>query len=182
MSARKLSMIVYRLCWAAFVVLVLIQSTAELPFDQWLLWLPAGCACALAIWLGRCTAHHLRVATPAAVEVAVPVAGRWTALNSPANRVPSHGVHAFGQSYATDVIGEPEPGTRPTFRWLWPIARRNGAFPGYGAPVLAAAEGTVVRVRPEARPSQPRFAPGAAVPDAPGEPDPGHGGSRLGHR
>jgi Peptidase family M23 len=29
------------------------------------------------------------------VEVAAPVAGRWTAVNSPADKVPSHGLHAY---------------------------------------------------------------------------------------
>ncbi|MEV6397091.1 M23 family metallopeptidase [Streptomyces sp. NPDC051907] len=41
---------------------------------------------------------------PAAVEVDPPVAGRWTALNSPADKVPSHGTHAYGQAYAIDIV------------------------------------------------------------------------------
>ncbi|MBV9095093.1 MAG: M23 family peptidase, partial [Streptosporangiaceae bacterium] len=38
------------------------------------------------------------------VTVRPPVTGRWLAVNSPANRVPSHGVHAYGQGYAIDLV------------------------------------------------------------------------------
>ncbi|MFE9661756.1 peptidoglycan DD-metalloendopeptidase family protein [Streptomyces sp. NPDC005955] len=100
------------------------------------------------------------------VEVAPPVIGRWTALNSPADKVPSHGTHGYGQTYAIDVVAEPEPdripddrpadrtgdptgppaeGLRPAFNWLWPLVRRPDAFPAFGAPLLAVADGTVVR-------------------------------------
>ncbi|MFD7546258.1 M23 family metallopeptidase [Streptomyces sp. NPDC059816] len=96
------------------------------------------------------------------VEVAPPVTGRWTALNSPADKVPSHGTHGYGQTYAIDVVAEPEPdripgdrtgdptgdpteGLRPAFNWLWPLTRRPDAFPAFGAPLLAVADGTVVR-------------------------------------
>ncbi|CAM5369489.1 M23 family metallopeptidase OS=Streptomyces tendae OX=1932 GN=GUR47_22000 PE=4 SV=1 [Streptomyces tendae] len=79
------------------------------------------------------------------VEVAPPVTGRWSALNSPADRTPSHGVHAYGQTFAIDLVAEPEPGARPGFRALWPLARRSRDFPAFGAPLLAVADGTVVR-------------------------------------
>ncbi|WP_079052059.1 M23 family metallopeptidase [Streptomyces regalis] len=79
------------------------------------------------------------------VEVAPPVTGRWAALNSPADRTPSHGTHAYGQTFAIDVVAEPEPGARPGFRPLWPLARRNSAFPAFGAPLLAVADAIVVR-------------------------------------
>jgi hypothetical protein len=44
------------------------------------------------------------------IEVDAPVAGRWLAVNSPANRVPSHGLHAYGQTYAVDLVHEPRAG------------------------------------------------------------------------
>jgi murein DD-endopeptidase MepM/ murein hydrolase activator NlpD len=78
------------------------------------------------------------------VEVEPPVTGRWSALNSPADRVPSHGTHGYGQTYAIDVAAEPTEGARPAFGW-WPVARRNRDFPAFGAPLLAVADGTVVR-------------------------------------
>lgn len=85
-------------------------------------------------------------AEPVPVEIAPPVAGRWSALNSPADKVPSHGVRAYGQAYAIDVARESEERPRPAFGW-WPPTRRNGAFPSFGEPVLAVADATVVRVR-----------------------------------
>ncbi|MGY3681607.1 M23 family metallopeptidase [Streptomyces sp. TE33382] len=96
------------------------------------------------------------------------MAGRWVAVNSPADKVPSHGTHVYGQAYAIDIVAEPEGegGTsegegdasggegdasggegappRPPFRWVWPIARRNRDFPAFGAPLLAVADATVV--------------------------------------
>ncbi|WP_331771133.1 M23 family metallopeptidase (plasmid) [Embleya sp. NBC_00888] len=80
------------------------------------------------------------------VEVEAPVSGRWRALNSPADKVPSHGTRAYGQAYAIDIVAEPEGGrARPRFGW-WPVVRRSGAFPGFGLPVSAVADATVVRV------------------------------------
>jgi hypothetical protein len=82
--------------------------------------------------------------------VGTPVHGRWSAMNSPATSVPSHGTHSHGQTYAIDLIHEPEPGARPVFgtgRWLRPPTD----FPAFGEPVYAAADGTVVRVRERRR-------------------------------
>jgi Peptidase family M23 len=84
------------------------------------------------------------------VEVACPVAGRWLAMNSPADRVPSHHLHAYGQTYAIDLVHEPAGGRRPGLAW-WPLARRPDDFPGFGQPVLAPAAGTVVRARDRER-------------------------------
>lgn len=83
-------------------------------------------------------------------SVAPPVTGRWLAANSPASMVPSHGTHGHGQTFAIDLIFEPEPGARPAFgagdAFLPPVY-----FPGYGRPVLAPADGLVVAVRDSAR-------------------------------
>jgi len=61
------------------------------------------------------------------VEVAVPVAGRWVASNSPVDRVPSHHLHAYGQTYAIDLVHEPADRRRPGLAW-WPLARRPEDF------------------------------------------------------
>ncbi|MEE1930071.1 M23 family metallopeptidase [Streptomyces sp. TRM 70351] len=83
--------------------------------------------------------------------VTAPVRGRWRALNGPAGKVPSHGTHACAQTYAIDVVHEPEDGgERPGFAW-WPLARRPEAFPAYGTAVLAPADGTVAVVHDGAR-------------------------------
>jgi hypothetical protein len=78
------------------------------------------------------------------VEVAAPVAGRWTAVNSPADKVPSHGLHAYGQTYAIDLVHEPADGSRPAFG-DGPGFRPPEDFPAFGQPVLAPADGVVVR-------------------------------------
>ncbi|MGH8869117.1 MAG: M23 family metallopeptidase [Actinomycetes bacterium] len=78
------------------------------------------------------------------VEIACPVQGWWMPVHSPADKVPSHGLHAYGQTYAIDLVGDPPDGSRPGFSW-WPLARRPEEFPGFGLPVLAVADGVVVR-------------------------------------
>lgn len=89
---------------------------------------------------------HARRADRPAVEVRAPVQGRWQAVNSPADKVPSHGVHAYGQTYAIDLVHVPDPDSRWTGVHRKPLARRPQEFPGFGQPVLAPANGTVVRV------------------------------------
>jgi hypothetical protein len=79
-------------------------------------------------------------------EVWPPVRGRWQAVNSPADRVPSHGVHAYGQTYAIDLVYRPDPGSAWSGLVRWPVARPSRAFPGFGQPVLAPADGVVVKV------------------------------------
>ncbi len=98
-------------------------------------------------------APYFRLAGPrdrAPIPVAVPVTGRWRALNSPASRVPSHGLHAYGQTFAIDLVHEPAPGTRGAGAW-WPPARRPETFPGFGAAVCAPADGVVVAVHDRER-------------------------------
>lgn len=164
MSVRKAVMVLYRVCWIAFFGVVVISVFGRPPSPYWLIWVPAAAAVALGLTAGR--RGRAAAADPRpAVEVEPPVTGRWTALNSPADKVPSHGVHACGQTYAIDIVSDPVAGddseagpgpgpgpereggaalSRPTFRKLWPVARRNHHFPGFGAPLLAVADGTVV--------------------------------------
>jgi murein DD-endopeptidase MepM/ murein hydrolase activator NlpD len=152
MSVRKLLMIVYRCCIVAFIAMVVVAALTDLPL-AWL-WLPAALAIAIALGMSR-KARAEQAGRPPAVEVDAPVAGRWSALNSPADKVPSHGTHGYGQTYAIDIVAEPEgppeakdgsrPSSRPAFRWLWPVVRRSRDFPAFGAPLLAVADATVVR-------------------------------------
>ncbi len=62
--------------------------------------------------------------------VAPPVRGRWGALNSPADRVPSHGTHAYGQTFAIDLRYEPEGGAPPVGAGAGFAPPRE--FPGFG--------------------------------------------------
>ncbi|HZB57624.1 MAG TPA: M23 family metallopeptidase [Actinomycetota bacterium] len=78
------------------------------------------------------------------VEVAAPVAGRWQAINSPADKVPSHGLHAYGQTYAIDLVHKPVGGNRPEFG-TGPSFRPPEDFPAFDQPILAPAGGVVVR-------------------------------------
>ena len=80
-----------------------------------------------------------------------PVVGRWKALNSPASRVPSHGLHAYGQTYAIDLTHHPDDGDRPPSGALWPLAQPPEDYPAFGEPVLAPIGGTVVKVHDTAR-------------------------------
>jgi hypothetical protein len=72
-----------------------------------------------------------------------PVAGRWVALNSPADKVPSHGIRAYGQTYAIDIL-HPAPAGAPTsLGWGWGLQDPH-TFSCFGEPVYAVASGTVV--------------------------------------
>ncbi|MBH0083668.1 M23 family metallopeptidase [Salinibacterium sp. SWN167] len=78
------------------------------------------------------------------VTVASPVGGRWLALNSPATRVPSHGVRAYGQAHAVDLVFDPLGGTRPAFD-TGIVLRYPSEYPAFGQPVRAMVDGVVVR-------------------------------------
>jgi Peptidase family M23 len=109
-------------------------------------------------------AIYLRVGTVrrSPVTVAPPVAGRWLAFNSPASRVPSHHLHAYAQTYAIDLVPDPDDGRRPGLAW-WPLARRPADFPGFGQPVLAPADATVARVHDAERDHWSRTSPVAML-------------------
>ncbi|MFE9855254.1 M23 family metallopeptidase [Streptomyces sp. NPDC005780] len=168
MSVRKAVMVLYRVCWIIFFAMVILGLVTRPPFPYWLTWVPAAVAIALVLAAGR-RARSAATNPRPAVEVDPPVPGRWVALNSPADKVPSHGTHGYGQTYAIDIVAEPEAKAkarsgaepdagveagrsggvhggpaRPKFRYLWPVVRRNQHFPAFGAPLLAVADGTVV--------------------------------------
>lgn len=77
--------------------------------------------------------------------LASPVAGPWAALNSPATKVPSHGTHGYGQTYALDLVAQPDDGSRPSFG-SGRALRAPEEFPAFGAPVRSPVAGTVVTV------------------------------------
>jgi hypothetical protein len=79
------------------------------------------------------------------VVVRSPVRGRWVAVNSPADKVPSHGTHELGQTYAIDLVHVPDPGRPWTPLRRWPLAARPETFPAFGQDVLAPADGVVVQ-------------------------------------
>ncbi|WP_433400957.1 M23 family metallopeptidase [Streptomyces sp. CA-146814] len=152
MSVRTVLAIALRLSWVVLIALVIADFLTDLPGPGWTTtFLPAA---VVAVLMLTTSALQTRAAAPRGeprdpVEVVPPVTGRWTALNSPADKVPSHGTHVYGQTYAIDIVAEPGTGDeltdRPLFRWVWPVFRRNRAFPAFGVPLLAVADATVVR-------------------------------------
>lgn len=75
--------------------------------------------------------------------MAAPVRGRWTALNTPGQQLPSHGSRFLGQYAAIDILQPTTAETPPKVQKAW----RNSPpqeYPCFGAPVYAMAPGVVV--------------------------------------
>lgn len=77
--------------------------------------------------------------------LAYPFAGHWLVQNSPANRTPSYGTHAFAPAYAIDFVPVTDSGRRLPIS-LSTLVRPEPAdrFPGFSRPVLAPVEGVVL--------------------------------------
>ncbi|MDS1271099.1 M23 family metallopeptidase [Lipingzhangella sp. LS1_29] len=125
------------------IPLVLVGAVLILP-GEWL---------GVPFWLGvsvfvMALAVYLRLGRVRRAErtVVPPVSGRWMALNTPADGVPSHGLHTYGQTYAIDLVAEPADASRPDVGWR-PLSRPPQDFPAFGEPVLAPGPGRVLRVR-----------------------------------
>ena len=82
------------------------------------------------------------------IVISLPFAGLWLARNSPARRVPSHGTDLWGERYAIDFIGvDGRRRTADRRDWRTFLASEPAErFFGYGRPILAPADGTVVEV------------------------------------
>ena len=80
------------------------------------------------------------------VVLALPFTGRWLVQNSPARRVPSHGVDVLGQRYAIDSVGVDQRGrTSPVRDWRTVLGSEPPErFVGFGRPLLAPVDGVVV--------------------------------------
>ncbi|MFG2498178.1 M23 family metallopeptidase [Streptomyces sp. NPDC048441] len=141
---RKFAALVQHLLWLIFFAQMVVRFFVDLPYNYLLSWLPALGAIAISLVNSRSVRRGIEKSPPAPVEVDAPVTGRWSALNSPATKVPSHGTHGFGQTYAIDITAEPEKGARPAPVWFWPVARPGQAYPAFGAPLHAVADATVV--------------------------------------
>ncbi|MGO1855033.1 MAG: M23 family metallopeptidase [Microbacteriaceae bacterium] len=81
------------------------------------------------------------------LDLAFPFTGRWLTQNSPADRVPSHGTTRFASSYAIDFVPVDSEDRSAPFS-LASLLRSEAPerFAGFGRPVLAPADGTVVSV------------------------------------
>ncbi|MHA7135366.1 M23 family metallopeptidase [Oerskovia turbata] len=80
------------------------------------------------------------------VVLALPFRGCWLVQNSPARRVPSHGVDVLGQRFAIDFVGVDGRGRTSAVRdWRTLLATEPPErFVAYGRPILAPAAGVVV--------------------------------------
>lgn len=69
------------------------------------------------------------------------------ARNSPANRVPSHGTHLFGTTFAIDFVSVDGRGRSGLRSWRSALATETPeTLFAFGAPILAPVSGTVVAV------------------------------------
>jgi len=82
------------------------------------------------------------------IVLSLPFAGRWLARNSPARRVPSHGIDLFGERYAIDFVGVDDRRATAGIRdWRTFLATEPPErFFSFGRPILAPGSGTVVDV------------------------------------
>jgi murein DD-endopeptidase MepM/ murein hydrolase activator NlpD len=95
------------------------------------------------------TGHPGRSRPMDTVTVRFPLPGDWVAVHTPAHRIPSHGFHLWGQTYAYDFLRVQEGSegfrfhTPPTWRY-WLGGVRLEQCLGHGAPILAPFSGEVV--------------------------------------
>jgi len=75
----------------------------------------------------------------------LPFRGRWQTRNSPARRVPSHGTHRFGVTYAIDFVAVDGEGRSAPKSWRSVLSvEPPEIFRGFGVPILAPVAGTVL--------------------------------------
>lgn len=84
------------------------------------------------------------------VTLAPPVRGRWVAMNSPGQKVPSHGTLTRGQLGAVDVCSPADDTAPALVRWGL-RGDRPQDYACFGEPIVSMAAGTVVRVRDSRR-------------------------------
>lgn len=85
-----------------------------------------------------------RAAEHAPYTMSVPVLGRWAALNTPGQKLPSHGTRFLGQYAAVDILRPTTPETPAKVRVTWRNSRPQ-EYPSFGEPVYSMAQGLVVR-------------------------------------
>jgi hypothetical protein len=127
----------------SFVVGLLLALTSPVHQVDWVGWLGSG----LVLVSVATTFMPGGGVRRDPIPVHSPVRGRWIAVNSPADKVPSHGVHSAGQTYAIDLVYWPDPSTPWKAVHSRPLLRRPEQFPGFGQPIFAPADGTVVRTQ-----------------------------------
>jgi hypothetical protein len=94
----------------------------------------------------RAAANYRPDPDQAPVVLSLPFEGSWRAARTPARRVPSHGTHFLGQTFAIDFVAVDERWRTADVRDWRTVAATEPAerFFAFGAPVLAPADGLVV--------------------------------------
>lgn len=126
--------------WTTWWMRLFLASVIGLQFVAWPWWLELPLMAGL-FGLAIVRPAWDRDARPR--QVTAPVEGRWVVVNSPASKVPSHGIRAYGQTYAIDIVRPSPPGTSSKAGWGLGM-RRPERFASLGEPVQAMADGTVV--------------------------------------
>ncbi|GAA3796269.1 M23 family metallopeptidase [Cellulomonas soli] len=105
------------------------------------------------------------------IALTLPFTGRWVTQNSPARRVPSHGVDLLGQRYAIDFVGVDDRGrTAPVRDWrTFLTTEPPERFLAFGRAILAPASGVVVTAHDGETDHEARRSPLALVPYALGQ-------------
>lgn len=150
------------LAYAVVAIMLITAAAAFLPTPQPLLSVLTGASYAAltlaAIFLAVCAFGRPRHPTQLRI-LHPPVRGRWLAANSPATKVPSHGLRMFGQSHAIDLVAWPEESQvavdYPTTTGMLPAHQ----FPGHGLPVLAMVDGVVANATDWQRDHRSRTSP-----------------------
>lgn len=135
---------VWSLCVLVAATVIVGDFAGLLPVPDSIWWVPA------VVALGGVGVIGLSIAPRAAQHelqlMSCPVRGEWTSVNTPGQRLPSHGTRLFGQYSAVDVLrpatdSAPEPMRRGL------RGSRPQEYPSFDEPVHAMATGTVVSVR-----------------------------------
>ncbi|MCC3269474.1 M23 family metallopeptidase [Arthrobacter gengyunqii] len=89
-----------------------------------------------------------REPAPEPLKVSLPFTGAWKVENSPLRRIPSHGTHLLGTTYAIDFVGVDDDGrTAPSVSWRTVLGTEPPElFFSFGRPILAPVSGQVVAV------------------------------------
>ncbi|WP_272278192.1 M23 family metallopeptidase [Vibrio europaeus] len=85
------------------------------------------------------------------ISVTPPLRGNWTAVNTPGARIPSHGTHQFGQTYAYDFVRYQSVNNKDSFHSksqfaYWTGQVRLSDCYGWGEPIYSPIDGVVREV------------------------------------
>ncbi|MCT1606771.1 M23 family metallopeptidase [Nesterenkonia massiliensis] len=135
---------VWRMLFLGLVLLIALDLTGIFNPPGGLAWVVSVVAACLVLVVAMSIGPQSSTVNP--VEVLPPVRGRWLAMNSPGQEIPSHGVHKLGQLSAVDLIHStagPEHVDPTRVSWSL-LGDRPEKFSCFGAPVFAVAAGQVI--------------------------------------